>query len=137
MVLPVIAVSILATMGLLLPADSGEKMGLQVTLLLTLVFFIQLLQDEVPFWQLYNNTPKILMYFVLVMGAISYTIIQSAWTLYLHHMNDDELENFGQGSKNTNCLILIRKKLKLNKYFTDCIHFSKFLSPDFVPSEPK
>ena len=99
MVLPVIAVSIIATMGMLLPANSGEKMGLQVTLLLTLVFFIQLLQDEVPFWQLYKNTPKILVYFVMVMGTLSFTIIQSAWTLYLHHMNDDELENFGQDFK--------------------------------------
>lgn len=95
MVMPVIAVTIMATMGMLLPADSGEKMGLQITLLLTLVVFIQLLQDEVPFWQLYKNTPKILVYFVVVMGTMSFTIIVSAWSLYLHHMNDQELHNFG------------------------------------------
>ena len=95
MVMPVIAVTIMATMGMLLPADSGEKMGLQITLLLTLVVFIQLLQDEVPFWQFYKNTPKILVYFVVVMGTMSFTIIVSVWSLYLHHMNDEELHNFG------------------------------------------
>ena len=95
MVLPVIAVTVMATMGMLLPADSGEKMGLQITLLLTLVVFIQLLQDEVPFWQLYQNTPKILVYFVVVMGTMSFTIIVSVWSLYLHNMNDQELHNFG------------------------------------------
>lgn len=41
MVMPVIAVTIMSTMGMLLPANSGEKMGLQITLLLTLVVFIQ------------------------------------------------------------------------------------------------
>ena len=95
MVLPVIVITIMATMGMLLPADSGEKMGLQITLLLTLVVFIQLLQDEVPVWQLYRNTPKILVYFVVVMVVMSFTIIISVWTLYLHHMNDEELHNFG------------------------------------------
>ena len=70
----ILEVAIMATMGLLLPADSGEKMGLQITLLLTLVVFIQLLQDEVPVWQLYQNTPKILVYFVVVMVVMSVTI---------------------------------------------------------------
>ena len=58
MILPVIAVTIMTTMGMLLPANSGEKMGLQITLLLTLTMFIQSLQDEIPFWQLYQDTPK-------------------------------------------------------------------------------
>ena len=75
MVLPVIVITInMATMGMLLPAASGEKMGLQITLLLTLVVFIQLLQDEVPVWQLYQNAPKILVYFVVVMVVMSVTI---------------------------------------------------------------
>ena len=58
MILPVIAVTVMTTMGMLLPANSGEKMGLQITLLLTLTMFIQSLQDEIPFWQLYQDTPK-------------------------------------------------------------------------------
>ena len=58
MILPVIAVTVMTTMGMLLPANSGEKMGLQITLLLTLAMFIQSLQDEIPFWQLYQDTPK-------------------------------------------------------------------------------
>lgn len=46
MVLPVIVITCLAPIGMLLPANSGEKMGLQITLLLTLVVFIQSLQDQ-------------------------------------------------------------------------------------------
>ena len=46
MVLPVIVITCLAPIGMLLPANSGEKMGLQITLLLTLVVFIESLQDQ-------------------------------------------------------------------------------------------
>ena len=101
MVLPVIVITSMTSIGMLMPRESNEKMGLQITLLLTLVFFIQLLQEEIPFWQLYKNTPKILVYFIVVMGTLSFTIILSAWTLYMQHMNDQELHNFGQSFKNS------------------------------------
>ena len=87
-VLPVIVITInMATMGMLLPAVSGEKMGLQITLLLTLVVFIQLLQDEVPVWQLYRNTPKILVYFVVVMITMSVTIRNVSVLIVEDHRN--------------------------------------------------
>ena len=36
----------LAPVGLILPADSGEKMGLQITVMLTVVIYIDVLQNS-------------------------------------------------------------------------------------------
>ena len=58
MVIPVLALTILAPLGMLLPAGTGEKMGFQMTLLLSLVVFIQLMQGEMPVWETYGETPK-------------------------------------------------------------------------------
>ena len=58
MVVPVLALTVLAPLGMLLPTESGEKMGFQMTLLLSLVVFIQLMQGEMPVWENYGETPK-------------------------------------------------------------------------------
>ena len=38
---------------------------------------------------------KILVYFEVVLGVLALSIAVSVWTLYLHHMTDDELDNIG------------------------------------------
>ena len=76
MVIPVLALTILAPLGMLLPADTGEKMGLQMTLLLSLVVFIQLMEGEMPVWENYGETPKDLVNNLLTInnGRLSHFI---------------------------------------------------------------
>ena len=38
---------------------------------------------------------KILVYFEVVLAVLTLSIFISVWTLYLHHMTDDELDNMG------------------------------------------
>ena len=38
---------------------------------------------------------KILVYFEVVLAVLTLSIAISVWTLYLHHMTDDELDNMG------------------------------------------
>ena len=70
MVIPVLALTILAPLGMLLPADTGEKMGLQMTLLLSLVVFIQLMQGEMPVWEDYGETPKDLVDLMAIFNIV-------------------------------------------------------------------
>ena len=46
--LPIVFLTILAPIGLILPADAGEKMGLQITVMLTVVIYIDVISDSVP-----------------------------------------------------------------------------------------
>ena len=70
MVIPVLALTLLAPLGMLLPADTGEKMGLQMTLLLSLVVFIQLMQGEMPVWEDYGETPKDLVDLMAIFNIV-------------------------------------------------------------------
>ena len=45
---PILFLTLLAPIGLILPADAGEKMGLQITVMLTVVIYIDVLQGSVP-----------------------------------------------------------------------------------------
>ena len=38
---------------------------------------------------------KILVYFEVVLAVLTMSIVVSVWTLYLHHMTEDELDNIG------------------------------------------
>ena len=94
MVIPVLALTILAPLGMLLPADTGEKMGLQMTLLLSLVVFIQLMQGEMPVWEDYGETPKDLVDLM----AIFNIVIHNGRLLYYINLSDapfDPSKDFG------------------------------------------
>ena len=57
--------SAISLLSLLLPADSGEKIGLSMTVLLALIVFLQLLQEHIPVWDNESASPVTLQYFVL------------------------------------------------------------------------
>ena len=46
--MPILFLTILAPIGLILPADAGEKMGLQITVMLTVVIYIDVFQGSIP-----------------------------------------------------------------------------------------
>ena len=55
--------------------DSGEKMGMQITTLLTLVVFMQILQSSVPVWDTMANTPNIIIFFTVSIGIVTASLI--------------------------------------------------------------
>lgn len=48
LVFPCILISMMSILGFCLPPDSGEKIGLEITTLLSIMFFLQLLTTIVP-----------------------------------------------------------------------------------------
>ena len=44
---PIIVLTLLSPIGLILPVEAGEKMGLQITVLLTMVIYVDILQRKV------------------------------------------------------------------------------------------
>ena len=78
LILPIIFVVIIANLGLVLPANCGEKMGVLITTLLTLVVFLQLLQDSIPVWGHFTNTPKIIEFFSVSIAIVTLSLLISA-----------------------------------------------------------
>ena len=96
MFIPIVVLTLLCPIGLILPVESGEKMGLQITLLLTLVVYIQILQETLPTFRGYHNSPVILNFFVVTIISCCVSILLSTWTLYLYHVESFEVWNYGR-----------------------------------------
>lgn len=93
--LPVVFVVVIANLGLIIPGDCGEKMGMQITTLLTLVVFLQVLQTSMPVWDHFRNTPKIIEFFSVSIGVVTLSLLITAVSLNMHYMAEDEVWNMG------------------------------------------
>ena len=60
---------------LILPSDSGEKMGFQITLLLTVVIYVEYLQDKIPVSDSWEKAPYLLQFFVVTILVIAASLI--------------------------------------------------------------
>jgi len=72
LIFPCILISFMTVLGFSLPPDSGEKIGLEVTTLLALIYFSQIIQEIIPESSL--SVPKIgkLSVFLIVFFSIKY-----------------------------------------------------------------
>jgi hypothetical protein len=75
----------MSVLGFCLPPDSGEKMGLEVTTLLSIMFFLQLITGIVP--ESSQSIPKISIYFSSVLVLCSMSIVSNVLVLIFHHQN--------------------------------------------------
>ena len=55
--------------------DSGEKLGFQVTLLLTVVIYIDYLQNNIPVFDSIGQTPNLLIYFVVLILLMTLALL--------------------------------------------------------------
>ena len=67
--------TVLSPVGLILPVEAGEKIGYQITLLLTMVIYIEYLQERIPIFDSISSTPHLLAYFILMIIIISISLI--------------------------------------------------------------
>ena len=87
---------IIASLLKLVLADAGEKMGLQITILLADIIYVEILQSTVPVFESYKNTPLILNFFIVSIILNCICLLISAHTLYLYHCPDYEVRNFSR-----------------------------------------
>ena len=82
-------------------------MGLQITVLLTMIIYVQVLQTTIPVFDSYSNTPMILMYFIITILMICFCLLLTTFTLFLYHVNEYESKNFSR--MEAKCSIVMAK----------------------------
>ena len=63
LLIPAFCLVILSNCALLIPVESGEKLGYSVTLLLALFIYKETTENMIPPWKRYKETPRIVMCF--------------------------------------------------------------------------
>ena len=91
-------------------ADAGEKIGLQITILLADIIYVEILQTTVPVFDSYGNTPLILNFFIVSIILNCICLLISAHTLYLSYCPDYEVRNFSRTEA--------RISIEIAKFFT-------------------
>ena len=76
--------------------DAGEKMGLQITVLLADVIYVDILQSTVPVFDSYGNTPLILNFFIVSIILLCICLLISTHTLFLYLCPEYEARNFSR-----------------------------------------
>ena len=89
---PILFLTLLAPIGLILPADAGEKMGLQITVMLTVVIYIDVLQGSVPVYSTVTNTPYLMTNFIIATGLVTLCLLITTHSLFYEHIKPYEGE---------------------------------------------
>ena len=71
-------------------------MGFQVTLLLTVVVYVEFLQNNIPPFSSIEETPALLKFFVVLIILLTLSLIITTYTLFLYHLNSYETRNFSR-----------------------------------------
>ena len=87
---------ILKTILTIILVDAGEKMGLQITVLLADVIYVDILQSTVPIFDSLGNTPLILMFFAVSITLLCICLLLTTHTLFLYHCPEYEARNFSR-----------------------------------------
>ncbi|XP_023811288.1 neuronal acetylcholine receptor subunit alpha-7 [Oryzias latipes] len=85
--IPCVLISTLALLVFLLPADSGEKISLGITVLLSLTVFMLLVAEIMPATS--DSVPLIAQYFATTMAIVGLSVIATVLVLQYHHHDPD------------------------------------------------
>ncbi|KJH47409.1 Neurotransmitter-gated ion-channel transmembrane region [Dictyocaulus viviparus] len=83
LVLPIMLISALALLGFTLPADSGEKLNLCVTIFMSLCVFMLMVAEAMP--QTSDSLPLIEVYFSCIMFEVGASVVCTVFALNFHH----------------------------------------------------
>uniref|UniRef100_A0A665VVF0 Neuronal acetylcholine receptor subunit alpha-7-like n=1 Tax=Echeneis naucrates TaxID=173247 RepID=A0A665VVF0_ECHNA len=87
LLIPCVLISTLALLVFLLPADSGEKISLGITVLLSLTVFMLLVAEIMPATS--DSVPLIAQYFATTMVIVGLSVIATVLVLQYHHHDHD------------------------------------------------
>jgi len=89
LIVPCLLISSMAILGFTLPPDSGEKLGLEVTIMLAITIFATIVGDMLP---VTDSTPLIGTYFNCIMFMVAGSCIATVMVLNYHHRLADTHE---------------------------------------------
>ncbi|XP_033334149.1 nicotinic acetylcholine receptor alpha6 isoform X1 [Megalopta genalis] len=87
LIVPCVLISSMALLGFTLPPDSGEKLTLGVTILLSLTVFLNLVAESMPTTS--DAVPLIGSYFNCIMFMVASSVVLTVMVLNFHHRSPD------------------------------------------------
>ncbi|KFV81537.1 Neuronal acetylcholine receptor subunit alpha-7, partial [Struthio camelus australis] len=102
LLIPCVLISALALLVFLLPADSGEKISLGITVLLSLTVFMLLVAEIMPATS--DSVPLIAQYFASIMVIVGLSVVVTVLVLQFHHHDPQAgkmprwVSSFGEGT---------------------------------------
>ncbi|XP_043481407.1 neuronal acetylcholine receptor subunit alpha-7 isoform X1 [Leptopilina heterotoma] len=87
LIVPCVLISSMALLGFTLPPDSGEKLTLGVTILLSLTVFLNLVAESMPTTS--DAVPLIGTYFNCIMFMVASSVVLTVVVLNYHHRTAD------------------------------------------------
>uniref|UniRef100_A0A158PBY1 Neur_chan_LBD domain-containing protein n=1 Tax=Angiostrongylus cantonensis TaxID=6313 RepID=A0A158PBY1_ANGCA len=90
LVLPCMLISALALLGFTLPADSGEKLNLCVTIFMSLCVFMLMVAEAMP--QTSDALPLIEVYFSCIMFEVGASVVCTVFALNFHHRTSESYQ---------------------------------------------
>ncbi|XP_024085259.1 neuronal acetylcholine receptor subunit alpha-7 isoform X2 [Cimex lectularius] len=87
LIVPCVLISSMALLGFTLPPDSGEKLTLGVTILLSLTVFLNLVAETLP--QVSDAIPLLGTYFNCIMFMVASSVVLTVVVLNFHHRTAD------------------------------------------------
>lgn len=83
MVMPCILITLVALLGFYMPNDSGEKISMGITTLLSMTVFLMIVAERLP--PVSDNVPLIGLYYGMSIALISLSTALNVFTLNVHH----------------------------------------------------
>ncbi|VDK18507.1 unnamed protein product [Anisakis simplex] len=87
MIIPSLLVTLMTALGFLLPPDSGEKVTLELSILLSVCFFLSLVADQTP--PTSEAIPLLGVFFLCCMMVVSASVIFTVIVLNLHSRSSE------------------------------------------------
>ena len=82
LILPCVLIAFMAVLGFYFPPESGEKVTLEITILMSLTFFMNVVTEMVP---PSSETPLIGTYFSCIMIMVASSVVCTILVLNYHH----------------------------------------------------
>ncbi|XP_064647845.1 neuronal acetylcholine receptor subunit alpha-10-like isoform X5 [Lineus longissimus] len=83
MVLPCNLITLVALLGFYVPSDSGEKITMGITTLLSMTVFLMIVADSMPATS--DVLPLIGLYYGITIAIVSFATAMTVFTLNIHH----------------------------------------------------
>ncbi|ETN67616.1 giant fiber A [Anopheles darlingi] len=90
LIVPCVLIASMALLGFTLPPDSGEKLSLGVTILLSLTVFLNMVAETMPATS--DAVPLLGTYFNCIMFMVASSVVSTILILNYHHRNSDTHE---------------------------------------------
>ncbi|CAG5079893.1 Oidioi.mRNA.OKI2018_I69.PAR.g9410.t1.cds [Oikopleura dioica] len=121
--IPIVCLNLLVCLGLWMPISCGEAVGFQVTMLLAVVLYLDLLSRTTPVFETINESPRLMILFLLttVASLISHVIL--TFSMWKSSPDEDTLHNLSP--------FKCKFALKMAKFF-ECLTRQSYKIPNAI-----